>query len=109
MILSASDVAACCSNASCKSRLSRVTSVSEELAVEPRLVVGLCRLRPFSFDDLLGRALADLLLALASLFIASTRTLRLGIVAGEGSTGYGRPARRRLAPCSTRQLLAAKR
>ena len=47
-----------------------------ELAVEPRLVVGLCRVRPFSFDDLLGRALADLLLALASLFIVSTRTLR---------------------------------
>ena len=46
----------------------------------------------FGFGALLDRALARLPpAALERFFIASTRMLRIGIVAGEGSTGHGVP------------------
>jgi hypothetical protein len=72
---STSEVAVCCSSASCNSRLICTTSV---FAAPPdvRLLVAFVGARPFDFDDLERRGLACLPLALERRFIAypSART-----------------------------------
>jgi hypothetical protein len=72
MTLSTSAVAACCSSASSRSRLSRATSAWAP-GGEPRRALD--ALRPFAVNALRGRALAGLLPALERLFIASARRL----------------------------------
>ena len=85
MMRSTSEVAVCCSNASCSSRVSRATSASW-LPAKERREATFGASRGFSFTALRRRDLAGPLAALARLFIASSVGAGQGIVAGQTST-----------------------
>ena len=90
MTFSTSDVAACCSSASSRSRVRRVSS-----SVENGPGWGLETLRPFRFNTLRGRASDDdSRPALKRLFIASPPARPRYIVAGEEGTGHGNEPQR---------------
>jgi len=103
MTFSTSAVAACCSRASSRSRVSRATSVWPR-DERPR-DTALGALPPFRLNALRGRALAGLWPALERLFIASTRMSAQGIVACQSSTDHG--TRACLTLCLAAHALAA--